>query len=44
LGMVRADLAQPGTEIEVEIYGQRHSAVVQPDGPLWDPKNQRIRA
>jgi len=44
LGMVRADLAQPGTEIEVEIYGQRHSAVVQPDGHLWDPKNQRIRA
>jgi len=44
LGMVRADLAQPGTKIEVEIYGQRHSAVVQPDGPLWDPKNQRIRA
>jgi len=44
LGMVRADLAQPGTEIEVEIYGQRHSAVVKHDGPLWDPKNQRIRA
>ena len=44
LGMVRADLAQPGTKIEVEIYGQRHSAVVQPDGHLWDPKNQRIRA
>ncbi len=44
LGMLRADLAVAGTEIEVEIYGQRHSAVVQPDGALWDPKNQRIRA
>ena len=44
LGMLRADLAVAGTEIEVEIYGQRHTAVVQPDGALWDPKNQRIRA
>ena len=44
LGMLRADLAVAGTEIEVEIYGQRHSAVVQPDSALWDPKNQRIRA
>ena len=44
LGMLLADLAVAGTEIEVEIYGQRHSAVVQPDSALWDPKNQRIRA
>ena len=44
LGMIRADLAQPGTEIEVEIYGTRHKATVQPDQPLWDPENERIRA
>jgi dimethylglycine dehydrogenase len=44
LGMLRADLAVPGTEIEVEIYGERHRAVVQEDRPLWDPENQRIRA
>ncbi len=44
LGMLRADLAEPGTEIEVEIYGERCAAVVQPDGPLWDPRNERIRA
>ncbi|WP_320177127.1 FAD-dependent oxidoreductase [Roseovarius pacificus] len=44
LGMVRADLAAPGTVLEVEIYGQRHRATVQPDGPLWDPKNERLRA
>jgi len=44
LGMVRADLAVPGTEIEVEIYGERCRAVVQPDQPLWDPANERIRA
>ena len=44
LGMLRTDLAVPGTEIEVEIYGQRHKAVVQEDQPLWDPKNERLRA
>ena len=27
LGMVRADLAVPGTEVEVEIYGDRRKAV-----------------
>ena len=43
LGMLRADLAVPGTEVEVEIYGERCKAVVQPDGPLWDPDNKRIR-
>ncbi len=44
LGMIRADLAEPGTEVEVEIYGERCSAVVQSDQPLWDPENQRLRA
>ncbi|MFK7751248.1 MAG: FAD-dependent oxidoreductase [Sedimentitalea sp.] len=44
LGMVRTDLATPGTEIEVEIFGQRCRAVVQPDQPLWDPANERLRA
>ncbi|GAB4289289.1 MAG: FAD-dependent oxidoreductase [Roseovarius sp.] len=44
LAMVRSDLAVPGTELEVEIYGERRRAIVQPDGPLWDPQNERIRA
>ncbi len=44
LGMLRADLTEPGTEVEVEIYGERHRATVQPDQPLWDPQNERIRA
>ncbi|MDW4549082.1 FAD-dependent oxidoreductase [Defluviimonas sp. D31] len=44
LGMLRADLAVPGTEIEVEIYGERCRAVVEEDQPLWDPENARIRA
>ncbi|MCU0832353.1 MAG: FAD-dependent oxidoreductase [Rhizobiaceae bacterium] len=44
LGMIRADLAVEGTEIEVEIYGERRRAVVQRDAPLWDPDNARLRA
>ncbi|WP_299964986.1 FAD-dependent oxidoreductase [uncultured Roseobacter sp.] len=44
LGMLRTDLTEPGTEIEVEIYGTRRRATVQPDHPLWDPENERIRA
>jgi dimethylglycine dehydrogenase len=43
-GMLRADLAVPGTELEVEIYGQKCRAVVQAEGPLWDPANERRRA
>ncbi len=44
LGMVRPDLAAPGTELEVEIYGRKCRAVVQQDQPLWDPENARLRA
>jgi dimethylglycine dehydrogenase len=44
LGMVQVDLAEPGTELEVEIFGKRCKAVVQKDEPLWDPANERIRA
>jgi dimethylglycine dehydrogenase len=44
LGMLRADLNVPGTVVEVEIFGTSHRAVVKEDAPLWDPKNDRIRA
>ncbi|RKF13809.1 FAD-dependent oxidoreductase [Roseovarius spongiae] len=44
LAMLRPDLAEPGTELEVDIYGTRRRAVVQPEGPLWDPQNERLRA
>ena len=44
LGMLRADLNRPGQAVEVEIFGTRHPAVVQEDAPLWDAKNERIRA
>ncbi|MFQ5623298.1 MAG: FAD-dependent oxidoreductase [Paracoccaceae bacterium] len=44
LGMLRPDLAVPGTSVEVEIYGERFPATVQEDRPLWDPDNARLRA
>src|SRR6056297_798193 len=44
LAMIRADLAVPGTALEVEIFGERRPASVQPDAPLWDPENERLRA
>lgn len=44
LGMLRSGLNVPGTRVEVEIFGRLYPAVVQEDAPLWDPKNQRIRA
>jgi dimethylglycine dehydrogenase len=44
LGMLRADLCAAGAEVEVEIFGTRHRAVVQADAAMWDAKNERIRA
>ncbi len=44
LGVVRTDLSEPGSELEVEMYGKRYKAIVQPDQPLWDPTNERLRA
>ena len=44
LGMLRADLAEPGTRLEVEIFGERFATTVEADEPLWDPKNERLRA
>ncbi len=37
------ELAVPGTELEVEVFGERVSASVGPRA-LWDPKGERIRA
>jgi dimethylglycine dehydrogenase len=44
LGMLRADLAEPGTRVDIEIFGEHVPATVQPDRPLWDPENRRLRA
>jgi len=43
LAMLRAD-TPANAPLEVEIYGTRYPATEQPVGPLYDPKNQRIRA
>ena len=44
LGMIRVDMLDVGTELEVDVFGERRKAVVQEDAPLWDPSNERIRA
>ncbi|WP_309664274.1 FAD-dependent oxidoreductase [Tabrizicola sp.] len=44
LGMLKTEVNEPGTAVEVEIFGTRYPATVQADQPLWDPKNERIRA
>ena len=44
LGTLKVEHTTPGTEVEIEIFGERRKAVVQEDQPLWDPKNERLRA
>jgi dimethylglycine dehydrogenase len=44
LGMIKSELANPGSALEVEIYGRKYPAMVQEDQPLWDPANDRLRA
>ena len=43
LGMLQPQLHSVGTEVEVNVFGDRVRAVVQADQPLWDPGNARIR-
>ena len=43
LAYVRTDLAVPGTTVHVEVLGRMCSATVQAE-PLFDPKNERLRA
>ena len=44
LGMIRPEFTNPGTELQIDIFGQKCAATVQPDEPLWDPANERLRA
>ena len=39
LGMLKANLAVPGTVLEVEAYGERLAAEVMGHGAVWDKKN-----
>lgn len=36
-------LAVPGTRLEIELFGQRHGAILLPQ-PAWDPDNLRLKA
>jgi dimethylglycine dehydrogenase len=44
LGMLRADLAEPGTRVEIETFGERFAATVQAGQAVWDPGNERLRS
>ena len=44
LGMIKPEFAVPGTELEIDIYGEKVKARVEADQPLWDPANERLRA
>jgi len=42
LGMVKAELAIPGTELQIEILGKTFDCVIVPESP-FDPENERLR-
>jgi glycine cleavage system aminomethyltransferase T len=42
-GYLPAELAVPGTAVEIEYFDERFPATVAED-PLWDPKGERLRA
>ena len=42
LAMVRPDLGEIGTELEVAILGERHRATIIAESP-YDPANERLR-
>ncbi|MEO1746856.1 MAG: glycine cleavage T C-terminal barrel domain-containing protein, partial [Pseudomonadota bacterium] len=44
LGVVDTAASTPGTDLNIEIFGKKHKAIVQPDQPIWDPENERLRA
>ena len=43
LAYVRPSVAAPGSEVEVEIFGERRAATVR-RSPLYDPDNARLKA
>ena len=44
MGMVRPELAAAGTELEIEIFGDKFNAVVHRHPALWDPGNERLKS
>ena len=43
LAMLRPELAEPGTALEIDMLGERYGARVVPESP-WDPANARLRS
>ena len=43
LGLVKLELASIGTELEIEILGEKHKAIVIEESP-FDPANECLRA
>jgi dimethylglycine dehydrogenase len=43
LAMLRPDLGEVGTEVEIEVLGDRYKATVLEESP-YDPENRRLRA
>ncbi len=43
LGMVRPEFGEVGTELEIQILGERRRATIVPESP-YDPGNDRLRA
>ncbi|WJS84372.1 FAD-dependent oxidoreductase [Paracoccus sp. TOH] len=44
IAMLNAEAAALGTQVEIEVYGQRLKATVQETACLWDADNSHIRA
>lgn len=44
LAMLKSDFVVAGAEVEVDIYGKRCRAVIQPNQALWDAHNLRIKS
>jgi dimethylglycine dehydrogenase len=43
IGYARAEFATPGTELAIEILGERKPAIVVPESP-YDPENLQLRS
>jgi dimethylglycine dehydrogenase len=43
LAMVRPEHAEPGTELTMDILGERHDVTVIPESP-YDPENERLKS
>ncbi len=44
LAILKSELVKPGTELQVEIFGEMYPAVVQGDSGLFDPTHNRLKA